>query len=106
MIQWNVENGEKRGIVFLAIPHNYQGITPDIFIFAIDNVIDKAKVEVAIATGAKVILFIRRYHDENNTLSSELQAIQGLKASISATCFDYNGPADFAQALKKVLKEI
>ena len=66
MIQWNVENGEKSGVVFQAIPHNYKGITPDIFIFVIDNVVDKTKVEAAIATGAKVMLFFNEFHDEEN----------------------------------------
>lgn len=68
LTQCNVENGEKSGVVFQAIPHNYKGITPDIFIFAIDNFIDKAKVEAAIATSAKVLLFFSEYHDEDNTI--------------------------------------
>ena len=106
LTRWNIENGEKSGVVFQAIPHNYKGITPDIFIFAIDNYVDKAKVEAAIATGAKVLLFFSKHHDENNTLSSELQPIQELKASTTATCIDHSGPADFGQTLSKTLKEL
>lgn len=63
--RWNAENGKERGKVFLPLPSDSIEET-DIFIFAIDNFVDKTKVEAAIATGAKVILFFRKYHDENN----------------------------------------
>lgn len=100
--RWNVENGKEKGKVFLPLPSDSTA-EPDIYIFAIDNFVDKTKVEVAIATGAKVILFFRKYHDDNNTLISELQAIQELKASVTATCIEYDGPAAFDQTLKRLL---
>ncbi|MBO5615523.1 MAG: hypothetical protein J5932_05295 [Prevotella sp.] len=71
--RWNIEEGEKHGVVFLTIPNNYRGITPDIYIFAIDNYVDEQKVEASIATGAKVILFFRSHHDDKNTIESELK---------------------------------
>ena len=100
--RWNAENGKEKGKVFLPLPSNSTEET-DIYIFAIDNFVDKTKVEAAIATGAKVILFFRKYHDENNTLVSELQAIQELKASVTATCIEYDGPVAFDQTLKRLL---
>ena len=42
-------------MVFLAIPNNYRGITPDIYLFIIDNYVNEQKVEVAMQTGAKVM---------------------------------------------------
>lgn len=102
--RWNAENGKEKGKVFLPRPSDSTA-EPDIFIFAIDNFVDKTKVEAAIATGAKVILFFRNSHDENNTLTSELQAIQEIKASTKAICIEYNGPATFSQSLKMLLKE-
>ena len=63
--RWNAENGKERGKVFLPLPSDSIEET-DIFIFAIDNFVDKTKVEAAIAIGATVILFFRKYHDENN----------------------------------------
>ena len=103
--RWNAENGKEKGKVFLPLPSDSTA-EPDIFIFAIDNFVDKTKVEASIATGAKVILFFRNFHDENNTLTSELQAIQEIKASTKAICIEYNGPATFSQALKLSLKEL
>ena len=50
----NNEKGKKHGVVFLTIPNNYRDITPDIYIFVIDNYVDELKVEVAMQTGAKV----------------------------------------------------
>lgn len=102
--RWNAENGKEKGKVFLPLPSDSTA-EPDIFIFAIDNFVDKTKVEAAIATGAKVILFFRNSHDKNNTLTSELQAIQEIKASTNAICIEYNGPATFSQSLKMLLKE-
>lgn len=100
--RWNVEKGKEKGKVFLPLPSDSTA-EPDIYILPIDNFVDKKKVEAAIATGAKVILFFRKYHDENNTLVSELQAIQELKASVTATCIEYDGPAAFDQTLKRLL---
>lgn len=102
--RWNAENGKEKGKVFLPLPSDSTA-EPDIFIFAIDNFVDKTKVEAAVATGAKVILFFSNSHDENNTLTSELQAIQEIKASTKAICIEYNGPVTFSQALNMSLKE-
>ena len=52
--RWNIEEGEKHGVVFLTIPSNYRGIMSDIYIFAIDNYGDEQKVEAAIQASAKV----------------------------------------------------
>lgn len=100
--RWNAENGKEKGKIYLPLPSD-STTEPDTYIFAIDNFVDKIKVEAAIATGAKVILFFRKYHDENNTLVSELQVIQELKASVTATCIEYDGPAAFDQTLKRLL---
>lgn len=80
--QWNIEEVEKHGVVFLTIPNNYRGITPDIYIFAIDNYVDEQKVETAIRTGAKVMLFFRSHHDEKNTIDSEVKKIEAFRARV------------------------
>lgn len=102
--KWSVENGERTGVVLLPIPSDCKDVTPNIYIFSIDNFVEVAKVEAAIATGARVFLFFRKYHDENNTIASELQAIQTLRSSIKATCIDYNGPSDFKQVLIQTIE--
>lgn len=77
--RWNIEKGKKYGVVFLAIPNNYRSITPDIYIFVIDNYVDESKVETSIQTGAKVMLFFNSHHDEKNTIESEVKAVEALK---------------------------
>ena len=47
--RWNVEEGAKHGVAFLVTPNNCKDVTPDIFIFTIDNYVDEQKVEAAIA---------------------------------------------------------
>lgn len=99
--QWNIEEVEKHGVVFLTISNNYRGITPDIYIFAIDNYVDEQKVETAIRTGAKVMLFFRSHHDEKNTIDSEVKKIEAFRARVQnkCICVDYNNNQVFEQAL-------
>ena len=102
--RWNVENGERTGVVLLPIPSDCKDVTPDIFIFTIDNYVEIAKVEAAITTGARVFLFFRKYHDAGNTISTELKAIQDLMRCTKATCVDYNSPSDFKQVLIQTIE--
>ena len=106
--RWNIEEGEKHGVVFLTIPNNYRGITPDIYIFAIDNYVDEQKVEAAIRTGAKVLLFFRSHHDEKNTIEGELKSIKELRAKEQGrfVCVDYSSSSDFAESLLVELSRV
>lgn len=99
--RWNIEEGEKHGVVFQTIPNNYRGITPDIFIFAIDNYVDEQKVEAAIQTGAKVMLFFRSHHDEKNTIESEVKKIEAFRTRVQdkTICVDYNNYSMFGTCL-------
>lgn len=99
--RWNIEEGEKHGTVYFAIPNNYRGITPDIFIFAIDNNVDEQKVESAVHTGAKVMLFFNSHHDEKNTIESEVKAVEAFKKEMESKCVccEFNGRVDFENKL-------
>ena len=99
--RWNVEEGEKHGVAFLAIPNNYRGITPDIYIFAIDNFVDEQKVESTIQTGARVLLFFRNHHDEKNTIESELKKIKAFRQNVQCkcTCIEYNDNSGFENVI-------
>ncbi len=92
ILRWNIEEGEKQGVAFLTIPSNYRDITPDIYIFAIDNYVDELKVVAAIQTGAKVMLFFRSHHDEKNTIDSEVRKIEAFRENVQGrcVCVDYN----------------
>ena len=105
--RWNIEEGEKHGVVFLTIPNNYIGITPDIYIFAIDNYMDEQKVEAAIQTGVKVMLFFRSHHDDKNTMESELKRIEAFRESVMdiAICIDYSSINKFTELVKESLLE-
>ena len=84
------------------IPSNYRGITPDIYIFAIDNYVDEQKVEAAIQTGAKVMLFFSSHHDEKNTIESEVKKIAAFRTKVQdkCVCVDYNSKGNFEVALE------
>ena len=103
--RWNVEEGEKHGVVFLSVPNNYSGKTSDIFIFSIDNYVDEQKVEAAIATGAKVMMFFRSHHDEKNTMESEVKRIEAFREKVysKCVCVEYNNNSKFEEALKNAL---
>ena len=103
--RWNIEEGEKHGVVFLTIPNNYRGVKPDIYIFAIDNYVDEQKVEAAIQTGAKVMLFFRSHHDEKNTMERELNTLWAFRDKVQnkCACVDYNSKSDFKSTLYAVL---
>ena len=105
--RWNIEEWEKHGVVFLTIPSNYRGITPDIYVFAIDNYVDEQKVEAAIQTGAKVMLFFRGHHDEKNTIESEVRKIRSFRANVQekSVCVDYYSKNDFETAIEAVLSK-
>ena len=103
--RWNIEEGEKHGVVFLTIPSNYRGITPDIYIIAIDNYVDEQKVETAIKTGAKVMLFFRSHHDEKNTIDSEVRKIEAFRENVKdkCVCTEYNNNSRFEEVLSQAL---
>lgn len=105
IIRWNVEEGETRGVVFQVVPNSYRGIIPDIFIFAIDNYVDEQRVEAAIATGAKVMLFFRSHHDEKNTIESEVKRLETLRENVQdkCICVDYDNNNKFEKALSAAL---
>lgn len=105
--RWNVEEGEKHGVAFLTIPNSYRGITPDIYIFAIDNYVDEQKVEAAIQTGANVMLFFRSHHDEKNTIESEVKKIEAFRERVQDKCFciDYSNNSSFEKVLRQALEE-
>lgn len=95
---WNAAFGKAKGKVFLPLPSDTTA-EPDIYVMPIDNYVEAEKVEAAVATDAKVFLFFRKFHDADNTIATELQAIEALRSSTKATCIDYNGPSDFDKAL-------
>jgi len=107
IVRWNIEEGEKHGVVFLTIPNNYRGITPDIYIFAIDNYVDEQKVEAAIQTGAKVMLFFRKHHDEKNTIESEVKKIEAFRARVQekCVCVEYSNTGNFEEVLQYELSK-
>lgn len=103
--RWNIEEGEKHGAVFIVIPNNYRGITPDIYIFAIDNYVDEQKVEAAIQSGAKVMLCFRSHHDDKNTIESEVKRIDAFRERVRDKCFcvDYSRNTRFEDKLLSCL---
>lgn len=102
--RWNVEEGEKHGVAYLIVPNHCKDITPDIFIFSIDNYVDEQKVEAAIATGAKILQFFRSHHDEKNTMESEVKAIAEFRSKVQdkCDCIEYNNNAFEKELIKEL----
>ena len=99
--RWSAVNGEKAGTILLPIPSECADVVPDIYIFNIDNYVDAAKVESAIATGARVVLFFRQSHDPGNTVSGELKAVEEFREKVQGICpcYQYNDSLDYENAL-------
>lgn len=104
----NNEEGEKHGVAYLTIPNNYTGITRDIYIFVIHIYVDESKVEAAIQTGAKVMLFFNSHHDEKNTIESEVKAVEAFKNEMESKCVccEFSGKADFEIILANALEKV
>ena len=83
-------------------------MAPDVYVFVIDNFMDTAMIESAIATGARVILFFAEYHDANNTMESELKAIADFREKVKSNCacLDYKDKNGFEVALLEALNQI
>lgn len=82
MDYWSAQCGEKHGIVILPIPTNCVDVAPDIYIFNIDNYVDEAQVDAALATGARVAVFFRLTHGMDNSIPGELKAVEDLTLKI------------------------
>lgn len=61
LARWNCQHGEEKGVIYLQVP---QEMEPNVYAFLIDNLVDTAKIDAAIATGAEVVLFFSSHHDE------------------------------------------
>lgn len=102
--KWNVQYGEENGLMYLMVPLSAKA---DIYVFVIDNYIEAQKVESAIATGAKVLLFFSLYHDQNNTMVSELKSLESFRDKVKnkCSCCGYNGITDFESKLMEQIKK-
>lgn len=103
--RWNCLHGEEKEVIFLQMP---QEMAPDVYVFVVDNFVDTAKIDAAIATGARVVLFFAEYHDANNTMASELKTIVDFREKIqnSSVCIDYKNSAEFVQRFTEFLESL
>lgn len=101
--QWNTLHGEEHGVVYLPVT---QDVTPDVYLFVIDNYMDVNKVDTAIATGANVVLFFSDYHDPRNTIDRDLAIIKDYRKGVekNCVCIDYNSISDFENQVLTVLE--
>lgn len=101
--QWNTLHGEEHGVAFLPVA---QDVTPDIYLFVIDNYMDVNKVDSAIATGAKIVLFFSAYHDSKNTIDRDLAVIEDYRKGVEKKCLylDYSSTSEFENQVLTVLE--
>lgn len=102
---WNQENAEEKQIVFIPVQISSTN-EADMYVFPIDNYVDVSKVEAAIKTSSPVLLFFRKSHNPDNTISSELDAVKKLRAELSGrcTCIDYNEHKEFQDTFFEILQ--
>lgn len=102
---WNQENAEEKQIVFIPVQISSTS-EADMYVFPIDNYVDVSKVEAAIKTSSPVLLFFRKSHNPDNTISSELDAVKKLRAELSGrcTCIDYNEHKEFQDTFFEILQ--
>lgn len=103
--RWNQENAEVKRIVFIPVKISSTS-EADLYVFPIDNYVDVSKVEAAIKTSSPVLLFFRKSHNPDNTISSELDAVKKLRAELSGrcTCIDYNEHKEFQDTFFEILQ--
>lgn len=94
---WSTRFGEKNGVLLLPTPTDCINVIPDIYVFNIDNYVDAAKVESAVMTGDRVLLFFRQSHNPRNTIMGELNAVEEFKKENgdSVSCFEFNETSDY-----------
>lgn len=105
---WTTKWAEKKGAVLLPILSEISDIVPDIYLFNIDNYIVPNKVESALSSGARVVLFFRQSHDSENTILGELRMVNCFKEKIRnlCSCYDYDNSLDYKEALIEFLNSL
>lgn len=105
--RWNQENAEEKQVVFIPFSGIPNGES-DLYVFPIDNYVNVVKVEAAIETSSPVLLFFRKFHDPDNTISSELRTVQEVRSKLygRCTCIDYNGPAEFKDTFAEAFQSL
>ena len=107
--KWNQQNAERTGKVFMPIEwgSTQEAIqNTDIVIGIIGNWIENSKfVEDCVEADKQVMLFFDTYHDANNAILSEVQAVEIFKKNMASLCkcFDYGGFDVFSDTVQMCL---
>ncbi len=105
---WNAHQGEVKGKVFIPVKAT-DGQEVDVVIGIVGSYIFDAEFfKKSIEAGKKVILFFNAFHDVNNSMKSEVEAVEAFKKEMKPICIceSYNGNAEFVNVLYKILTMI
>lgn len=101
---WNNDRAEKAEKLFLTISEG-AATTPDLYVVIIDSYVDTTKVEKIVATGCPIVFFFSQYHDPNNSMQVEVDAVEAFKERMKGKyrCVDYRTAREFGEALLSTL---
>lgn len=105
---WNQENAEHTGKLFLLETGDAAGRDADVVIGIVGNYIEKADIiEEAVKAGKKVQLFFSKYQDPENTIPTEEKAVEAFKKEMESkcACYEFSGKVDFEMALLRSLNK-
>lgn len=94
---WNQENAERTGKLFLSVAEDATASDANVVIGIVGNYIEKADIiEGAVKAGKKVLLFFSKYKDPENTIPAEEKAVQAFKNEMESKCIcsEYSGKID------------
>lgn len=106
--QWNATQGKAQGKVFIPVKA-IDGQDVDIVIGIMGSYLFDAEFfKKSIEAGKKVLLFFNAFHDVNNSMKSEVEAVEAFKKEMETrcSCLNYNDSGEFAKVLCESLNEI
>ena len=101
---WNIDRADKSGKLFLAIPE-VAATTADFFFVIIDSYVDVARLEKIVTTGRPIVFFFSQYHDPENSMQTEVEAVEVFKEKMKGKyrCLDYRTSREFGEVLLSTL---
>lgn len=104
---WNQENVERTGKLYLSLSDNSTHRDADVVIGIVGNYIEKAEViEEAVKVGKKVMLLFSKYQAPENTIPAEGKAVKEFKHEMESKCVccEYNGKVELEEYLSVWMK--
>lgn len=110
--KWNQQNAEQSGDIFLPVEWTISSDElqrVDVVIGIIGNYIDNQSfIEKCLELEKSVLLFFCKFHDQKNTIKTELDEIDKFRTKVQnkCGCYSYEGATDFGRVSQTAINEI